>query len=119
MFDKKGKPIVDTPGETIAQAIGFRPQRMAALSSEYRTMQNLITHYAARRSELYDRMALAKTPEDRQKVIKEAQKFNMETAKYRGFITPISSQSIRQSYLRRVRPEKKQMYFGRLSEANA
>ena len=92
---------------------------MAALLDEDRTMQNVIAHYAAKRSELNDRMTLAKTPEDRQAVIKGAQKFNMETAKYRGFITPISSKSLRQSYLRRVRPEKKQMYFGRLSEANA
>jgi len=118
MFDEKGRAITASVPEAVAQTMGFRPQRMAALSGEHRTMKNLLKHYGDSRNELYDRFALARTQEDRQKVLKDAQKFNLETAKYRGFIIPISGKSLKESYLRRARPEKKQMFFGRLSEAN-
>ena len=92
---------------------------MAALSGDYRTMQNVLKHYGEKRSEIYDRLALARTPEARRKALKDAQDFNMEIRKHRGLITSISSGSLKESYLRRGRPEKKQLYFGRLSEEGA
>lgn len=118
LFDDRGKPIRATAGEAIAQTAGFRPARMAALSGEYRSRQNLEEHYRELRSDIYDRFALAKNEEDRRRVIKDAQKFNLQPAKYRGVIRPITGESLRQSLLRRVRPEKQGVLFGRLMEGN-
>lgn len=119
LFDQEGKPIVATPGEAAFQTAGFRPARMAGLSGEHRSMTNVVRHYNDKRGEIYDRFALARTAEDRARVLKDAQKFNLDTQKYRGFITPISASSLRQSYLRRERPDKRQLNFGRFVEANA
>ena len=67
--------------------------------------------------DLYARYRLAKTPEDRQKVIRDMQRFNMDARKYRGVISPITETSLRQTASQR--PEKPFLAFGRMVEANA
>ncbi len=70
LTDEKGKPIRLSIPEAGAQAVGFRPERLAAISGEHRTLSNIRAHFADRRDDLYSRYRLARTPEERQKVIK-------------------------------------------------
>ena len=84
-------------GEAIAQAAGFRPERLAQVSREHWTMENVKSNFKGRRDDLYSRYRLAKTPEERQKVIRDMQRFNMDARKYRGVISPITTTSLKQS----------------------
>jgi hypothetical protein len=95
--DEQGKPIRLGAGEGIAQAAGFGPERMATVSGEHRTMENLQAHYKERRDDLYSRYRLARTPEDKQKIIRDMQKFNIDARKYRGVIPPITATSMGQA----------------------
>jgi len=47
-------------------------------------MENIQAHYKEMRQELYDRYRLARTPEEKQKVIRDMQRFNMEIRQFRG-----------------------------------
>jgi hypothetical protein len=67
--DEQGKPIRLGTGEGIAQAAGFRPERLAKVSGEHRTMGNVQAHYKERRDDLYSRYRLARTPAEKQRVI--------------------------------------------------
>jgi len=75
--DEQGKPIRLGAGEGDAQAAGFRPERLATVSGEHRTMENVQAHFRERRDDLYSRYRLARTPEDKRRVIRDMQKFNM------------------------------------------
>jgi hypothetical protein len=110
IFDKKGQPIKETTGEGIAQAFGFRPERISEASQTHREFSNIESHFADRRNDLYARFRLAKTAEDRQNVIKDVQKYNLATSKYRGAIPPINAQSLRQAFI--AKPEKKYLIWG-------
>lgn len=114
--DEQGKPIRLGTGEGIAQAAGFRPERMATVSGEHRTMENVQAHFKERRDDLYSRYRLARTPEDKQKVIRDMQKFNMEARKYRGVIPPITPSSMGQAT--EQKPEKPFVGFGRMMETS-
>ena len=114
--DEQGKPIRLGAGEGIAQAAGFRPERMATVSGEHRTMENVQAHFKERRDDLYSRYRLARTPEDKQKVIRDMQKFNMEARKYRGVIPPITATSMGQAT--EQKPEKPFIGFGRMMEVS-
>jgi len=59
-------------------------------------MGNVRGHFKDRRDDVYIRSRLAKTQEERQKVIRYMQKFNMEPRKYRGVIPPITAISLNQ-----------------------
>ena len=91
LTDEQGKPIRLGTGEAIAQAAGFRPERLARISREHWTMENVKSNFKGRRDDLYARYRLAKTQEERQKVIRDMQRFNMDARKYRGVISPITS----------------------------
>ncbi len=54
--------------------------------------------------------------EEKQKVIRDMQRFNMDARKYRGVISPITAPSLRQSAL--PKPEKPFLAFGRMMEAS-
>ena len=41
LTDEQGNPIRLSGGEATAQAIGFRPERMAQISGEHWTMENV------------------------------------------------------------------------------
>ena len=62
LTDEKGKPIQLGTGEAIAQAAGFRPERLAQVSREHWTMENVKSNFKGRRDDLYSRYRLAKTP---------------------------------------------------------
>jgi hypothetical protein len=55
-----------------------------------------------RRDDLCARYRLTKTPEDKQRVIRDMQRFNMEARKYRGIISPITTTSLRQAAFQRT-----------------
>ena len=92
--------------------MGFRSERLAEISGEHWPMENVKKHFAEKRNDLYARYHLAKTQEDRQKVIRDMQKFNMDARKYRGIVPPITMTSFREKALQR--PEKAFIAFGRM-----
>lgn len=110
LYDVSGKPIVETAPEAAAQTLGFRPERISRMAGTHRTFANVEQHYDAERKEIEARFRLAKTPEERQGVIKDVQKYNMEVSQYRGVIPPINSQMLRRSV--QAKPEKKYLRFG-------
>jgi N12 class adenine-specific DNA methylase len=114
--DEQGKPIRLGAPEAAAQAMGFRPERLARISGEHWTMENVRGHFKERRDDLYARFRLAKAPEERQRVIRDMQRFNMEARKYGGVIPPITMTSLRQAV--KQQPEKPFVSFGRLMEAS-
>jgi hypothetical protein len=57
-------------------------------------MENVQKHFKEKRDDLYSRYRLAKTSEDKQKVIRDMQRFNLEARKYRGVIPPITASSL-------------------------
>ena len=79
-------------------------------------MENVKKHFAEKRNDLYARYRLAKTLEDRQTVIRDMQRFNMEARKYPGVLSPIAANSLRQAASQR--PEKPFMEFERMMEAS-
>ncbi len=82
--DEEGKPIRLGAGEGVAQAAGFRPERLARVSGEHWTMENVQKHFKEKRDDIYSRYRLAKTPEEKKRVIRDMQRFNYEARKYRG-----------------------------------
>ena len=114
--DEQGKPILLGAGEGVAQAAGFRPERLARISGEHWTMENVQEHFKEKRDDLYSRYRLARMPEEKRKVIREMQKFNMEARKYRGVIPPITATSMGQAT--QQKPEKPFIGFGRMMEAS-
>jgi len=112
--DEKGKPIRLSAAEGVAQAAGFRPERLARISGEHWTMENVQKHFKEKRDDLYSRNRLAKTSEDKQRVIRDMQRFNLDARKYRGVIPPITVTSLRQAALQK--PEKAFLNFGRMME---
>jgi hypothetical protein len=116
LTDEKGVPIRYSAGEAAAQALGFRPERMARISREHWTMENVKKYFAEKRNDLYARIRLAKTEEESQTVIRNMQRFNMEARKYRGVIPPVAASSLRQAASQR--PERPFMEFGKMMEAS-
>ena len=114
--DEEGKQIRLGAGEGMAQAAGFRPERLATVAGEHRTMENVQAHYKGKRDDLYSRYRLAKTPEDKQKVIRDMQRFNLDTRKYRGVISPITATSL--GHATEQNPEKPFIGFGKMLEVS-
>lgn len=75
--------------------MGSRPERMAQISREHWTMENVKKHFAEKRNDLYAQSRLANTEEEKQGVIRDMQRFHMEAGKYRGVIPPIAARSLR------------------------
>jgi hypothetical protein len=98
------------------QAAGFRPETLARAAGEYRTTEIIRAHFKEKRDDLYSRYRLLRTPEEKLEVIRDMQRFNMETRKYRGVIPPITGTSMGQAA--RQKPEKPFMGFGRMIENN-
>jgi hypothetical protein len=103
IFGKEGKPLKLTKGEAVAQALAFRPQRMAEESKEHWTYENIKRYYAQQRDELYDKYRMAKDGNARMKLMGKIQKYN-QTAKKYG-MTQITASSLRQSV--KQRPDKR------------
>ncbi len=75
IYDEDGKPIQLTAGEALGQAAGFRPERLAQTGMEKRVLSNVEEHFKERRDDLYAKYMLAKTPEERQGVLKEVERY--------------------------------------------
>ena len=114
--DEQGKPIRLGAGEGIAQSAGFRPERLARVTREHRTMENVQKHFKEKKDDLYSRYRLARSLEEKRRVIQDVQKFNMEARKYRGVISPITATSMGQAT--QQKPEKPFIGFGRMMEAS-
>jgi hypothetical protein len=112
----QSKPIQLSGAEAAAQAMGFRPERITQISGEHWTMENVKKRFAEKRNDLYGRVRLAKTQEERQKVVRDIQRFNMEARKYRGVFPPIAASSLRGAASQK--PERPFMEFGRMLEAS-
>lgn len=111
MFDEMGKPIKLTGLEAAGQAIGLRPEKMAVASQERRTFQNIENHYREKRDNLYSKFRLAENYEERQKVAKEIQDYNLDVMKYKGAIPIITKESLRQAF--KQQPKKSMMKYQR------
>jgi ribosomal protein S15P/S13E len=98
---EQGRPIRLEAGEGVAQAAGFRPERLARISGEHWTMENVQKHFKEKRDDLYSRYRLAKTSEDKKKIIRDMQRFNLDSRKYRGVIPPITVMSMGRRFSRR------------------
>jgi len=114
--DEQGRPIRLGAGEAIAQAAGFRPERLARISGEHWTMENVQKHFKEKRDDLYSRYRLTRTQEEKHRIIRDMQKFNMEARKYRGVVPPITATSMDQA--NQQKPEKRFMGFERVMEAS-
>ena len=79
-------------------------------------MGNVRGHFKDRRDDVYVRSRLAKTQEERQKVIRDMQRFNMEARKYRGVIPPITATSLMEAAPQK--PEKTFLSFGKMMKAS-
>ena len=114
--DERGKPIRLGAGEGIAQAAGFRPERLARISGEHWTMENVQAHSKEKRDDLYSHYRLARTPEVKQGIIWDMRRFNLEARKYRGVIPPITGTSMGQAT--QQNPEKPFVGFGIMMETS-
>ena len=120
LFDEKGNPIRETTGEAAAQAVGFRPERIAAASETHREYTNLQANFRNRRNDLFAKARLAlDKPGELKKVIVEVQKYNLDAAKYKGAAPLINSNILKRAMT--AKPERKFMvyenFFGQ-EEAN-
>lgn len=109
MFDEEGRPIELTGPEAVAQATGFRPERMAEISKERRTFSNVEGHYKAKRDDLYAKFRLAASEEERRNILREMERYNLDVMKYQGAIPAISRESLRGTFIQK--PEKARLRF--------
>jgi hypothetical protein len=77
---------------------------------------NVKKHFKEKRNDLYSRYRLAKTPEEKQRVIRDMQRFNLDAKKYRGGILPITDTSMGRAI--EQGQEKPLIGFGRMMEAS-
>lgn len=102
ILDEHGMPIKPTTGETIRQLLGFRPQRIAEIQKERRTIENIEQYYRERRAEIYEKLRRAKTVDEMRDVMQDIYDFNQEVMKYKGYIAPITKGSVQVA----LKPEK-------------
>jgi len=115
IYDEQGKPVTLTTGEAIGQTLGFRPERTSSLAQEKRVESNVDLHYRDKRDSLYSRYRMAKTVEDRQKILKEVQRYNVEVMKYKGAIPRITAESLRKSFVPKQKTSERR-WFNALQE---
>jgi hypothetical protein len=109
IYDAEGKPIQLTAGEALGQAAGFRPERLAKAGMEKRVLSNIEEHYKDIRDDLYAKYRLARTEEERRKVLRDVERYNLEVMKYQGAIPRISRETLRRSFIQK--PERSFMRF--------
>ncbi len=102
LFDSQGRPIKETAGEAAAQMMGFRPERIASMSTTHRGFVNVESTFAQKRNDLYARFRLAQTGAQRQEIIREIQRYNLDAQKYRGAIPLINAASLKRSALQKL-----------------
>jgi hypothetical protein len=92
------------------------PGWLARISGEHWSIENVQKHFKDKKDDLYSRYRLARTPEEKQRAIRDMQRFNLDARKYRGVIPPITATSLWQAALQK--PEKPFLGFGRMMEAS-
>jgi hypothetical protein len=68
----------------VGQAAGFRPERLARAGMEKRVLSNVEEHYKDIRDDPYAKFRLARTEEERRKVLRDVEHYNLEVMKYQG-----------------------------------
>lgn len=111
IFGEDNQPLKLTTGETVVQALGFRPERVATLSTENRVLSNVEQHYNDRRSVLLDRLAMAHTEQERQEVAKDIEEFNKSVSPLAKIVTPITGRGAISSLKGKLGPDKKTLIF--------
>jgi hypothetical protein len=101
IYDEEGKPIQLTAGEALGQAAGFRPERLAQAGMEKRVLSNVEEHFKERRDDLYAKYVLAKTPEEKQAVLKDVERYNLEVMKYQGAVPRITRETLKRTLQQR------------------
>jgi hypothetical protein len=109
VFDREGQPVKLTGLEAVEQALGFRPERLSALGQEGRSMENTQARYRALRNDLSARLRLAGTDQERQRVWRDIQRYNLGVMKYRGAVPRITRESMMPSLIQV--PEKRRFQF--------
>ncbi len=104
IYDEEGKPIRLTSGEALSQAAGFRPERLARAGMEKRVLSNIEGHSKDIRDDLYAKFRLARTEEERRKVLRDVERYNLEVMKYQGAIPRVSRETLKRSFIQK--PEK-------------
>jgi len=103
METRGGTPIRDLEGrifkltapEAALKALGFRPARLAEMQDLLYTSKKLSAILKEERSELLARWLRARTPEERNEVMKEITEFNQRIARFKGIVRPITAESLR------------------------
>ena len=90
--------------------MGFRPERIAKAAEEHREFGNIESKFTQRRNDLYARFRLAEDAGDRQKVIRDVQKYNLDAMTFRGAIPMINAEGLRRSFV--SKPEKRYLAWG-------
>jgi hypothetical protein len=76
---------------------------------EKRVLSNIEEHYKDIRDDLYAKYRLTRTEEERRKVLRDAERYNLEVMKYQGAIPRISRETLRRSFIQK--PDKSFMRF--------
>ena len=98
-----------TAGEALGQAAGFRPERLARAGMEKRVLSNIEEHYKDIRDDLYAKYRLAKTPDEKQRVLKDIERYNLEIMKYQRAIPRITRETLQRTF--QQKPNKAWMRF--------
>lgn len=112
LFDEEGRPIQLTGPEAVGQAMGFRPEKVARAGQEVRVLGNVEAHYKAKRDNLYAKFRLATSDEERQDILREVERYNLEVMKYQGAVPLITRESLRKTFVQK--PRKAQLRFEQL-----
>jgi hypothetical protein len=68
---------------------------------EKRVLSNVEEHFKERRDDLYAKYMLAKTPEEKQAVLKDVERYNLEVMKYQGAVPRITRETLKRTLQQR------------------
>lgn len=112
-FDEAGKPLKLTRLEAAGRAVGFRPVRDTLSTQERREFDNLQTYYSTQREKIRGAYRGSEVSE-RAEIRREAQKYNVSVAKFRGAIPRIDVGDLNK--LLHTKPSKGFMKYERMMD---
>jgi ribosomal protein S18 acetylase RimI-like enzyme len=113
VYDAEGNPITLNAKEAAGQFFGIRPEKVSTAQAKRQEMINTVTYYAEQKQAIYDEFALANTAEKRARVMKKVRQFNSKVKDLKGAVPLITAATLRQSIMRKRRPDKRAMLFDR------
>ncbi len=117
LYDDENQPLRLTGLEPLMQGMGIRPETVSASQAKRQERTNLVNYFSNMKQSVYDQYALANTAEKRQAAMRRVREFNREAAeRAHGMVSPITVDSLRQSLIRRRRPDKKALQYERMIE---